>query len=77
MIKKITKAGSSHAHILVSAPMQRARLKPGDAVKVEVPAGGAVTLPAAQRSTLEPEAAAQTARRLIGKNNELFRRLAQ
>lgn len=77
MIKKITKVGNSHALILDSALMQLARLKPGDEVNVEVHAGGTMTISAANREVIEADVAAATARRLIGKNDELFRRLAQ
>jgi antitoxin component of MazEF toxin-antitoxin module len=77
MIKKITKVGNSHALILDSALLQLARLKPGDEVNVEVHAGGTLTISPTERPVIDAEEAAGVARRLIGKNGELFRRLAQ
>jgi hypothetical protein len=44
-------------------------------VNVEVHEGGMITLSPLRRS-IEPKMAAATAARLIGKNSELFRRLA-
>lgn len=77
MIKKITKVGNSHALILDSALLQLARLKPGDEVNVEVHAGGTMTVSPIHREVIDETEAAVAARRLIGKNSELFRRLAQ
>jgi antitoxin component of MazEF toxin-antitoxin module len=55
--------------------MDLTRLKVGDQVTVTVHAGGAIILTPVRR-TIEPKQAAATARRLIRKNSELFRRLA-
>ncbi len=44
MIKTISKIGNSHGIIFDSALLQLARLQPGDAVNVEVHAGGTITL---------------------------------
>jgi hypothetical protein len=45
-------------------------------VNVEVHAGGTITIAPTDRSVIEAAEAAETARRLIGKNSELFRRLS-
>jgi len=77
MIKTITKIGNSHGIIFDSALLQIAHLKPGDEVNVEVHEGGTLTLTPVKRNVIGPEEAAATARRVIGKNAELFRRLAK
>jgi len=76
MIKTITKIGNSQGIIFDSALLQLARLKVGDEVNVEVHAGGTITIAPTDRSLIEAAEAAETARRLIGKNRELFRRLS-
>jgi antitoxin component of MazEF toxin-antitoxin module len=76
MIKTITKIGNSQGIIFDSALLQLARLKVGDEVNVEVHAGGTITVAPANRSVVDADEAAETARRLISKNNELFRRLS-
>ena len=61
--------------ILDAALMDLAHLKVGDQVAVTVHEGGSLTLtPANPR--IQPDAAAASAKRLIKKNAELFRRLA-
>jgi hypothetical protein len=55
---------------------QPAHLKEGDAVNVEVHAGGTITMAPLSRRVIEAGDAARTARRLSGENSELFRRLA-
>jgi antitoxin component of MazEF toxin-antitoxin module len=75
MVKTITKVGNSHGIIFDSTLMGMARLKMGDELNVEVHEGGTITLTPV-RPTIEPEAAAASAKRLIGKNSELFRRLS-
>lgn len=76
MIKTITKIGNSQGIIFDSALLQLARLKVGDEVNVEVHSGGTITIAPMAPATIEPDAAAASARRLIEKNSELFRRLS-
>lgn len=76
MVKTIAKIGNSQGIIFDSALLQLARLKVGDEVNVEVHAGGTITITPTDRSPIEADEAAETARRLIGKNSELFRRLS-
>jgi len=76
MIKTITKIGNSQGIIFDSALLQLARLKVGDEVNVEVHAGGTITIAPANPALVDESEAAETARRLIGKNSELFRRLS-
>lgn len=75
MTKTISKVGNSHGIIFDAALMDMARLKVGDQVSVSVHAGGSIVL-TPMRPTIEPKAAAATARRLIKKNAALFRRLS-
>ncbi len=76
MIKTITKIGNSQGIIFDSALLQLARFKVGDEVNVEVHAGGTITIAAMDPSVISAEQAAGTAKRLIQKNSELFRRLS-
>lgn len=76
MIKTITKIGNSQGIIFDSALLQLARLKVGDEVNVEIHAGGSITITPLEQAVIEANAAAESARRLIQKNNELFRRLS-
>jgi len=76
MIKTITKVGNSQGIIFDAALMELARLKVGDQVNVEVHPGGTITLAPLDREVIDEESAAATARRLIKKNSELFRRLS-
>jgi antitoxin component of MazEF toxin-antitoxin module len=76
MIKTISKIGNSQGIIFDSALLQLARLKVGDEVNVEVHAGGTITIAPMQPSVIEADIARETARRLIQKNSELFRRLS-
>lgn len=55
--------------------MDLARLKVGDQVTISVHEGGSIVLTPV-RPTIAPAKAAATAKRLIKKNSELFRRLA-
>lgn len=75
MTKTITKVGNSQGIIFDAALMELAHLKPGDHVNVEVHEGGTITLTPV-RPSIEPKQAAATAKRLIRKNAELFRRLS-
>lgn len=76
MIKTITKIGNSQGIIFDSALLQLARLKVGDEVNVEVHSGGTITIAPMEQAVIETERAAATAKRLIQKNHELFRRLS-
>jgi antitoxin component of MazEF toxin-antitoxin module len=60
---------------LDAALMDLARIKVGDQVTVSVQEGGSIVLTPV-RPVIKPEKAATTAKRLIKKNAELFRRLA-
>lgn len=55
--------------------MEQAHLKEGDEVNVTVHEGGSITLTPIRR-TIDSETARSAAKRLIGKNNELFKRLS-
>ena len=76
MIKTITKIGNSQGIIFDSALLQLARLKVGDEVNVEVHAGWTITIAAMEPAVISTEQAAETGKRLIQKNSELFRRLS-
>ena len=75
MIKTITKIGNSQGLMFDAALMDLARLKVGDQVTVSIHEGGSIVLTPV-RPVISPEKAAATAKRLIKKNAELFRRLA-
>lgn len=75
MIKVISKIGNSQGLIIDAALMDLAHLKVGDQVNVEVHEGGTITLTPVQ-PVIAPSEAAITAKQLIQKNAELFRRLA-
>ena len=76
MIKTITKVGNSQGIIFDAALLQLARLKVGDQVNVEIHPGGTITLAPLEREVIEEKTAGATAKRLIKKNSELFRRLS-
>ena len=75
MIKTITKVGNSQGIIFDAALMELARLKMGDQVNVELHTGGVITL-TPLHPPVETKKVVTTARRLIKKNSELFRRLS-
>ncbi len=75
MTKTITKIGNSQGLMFDSALMDLARLHVGDQVAVSVHEGGSIVL-TPMRPVIQPDQAAATAKRLIKKNSELFRRLA-
>jgi antitoxin component of MazEF toxin-antitoxin module len=75
MIKTIIKVGNSHGLIFDSALMELTHLKNGDEVAVSVHEGGSIVLTPI-RPVITPNKAAATAKRLIKKNAELFRRLS-
>ena len=76
MIKTITKIGNSRGIIFDSALLQLARLKEGDQVNVEVHSGGTITLTRVDLETIDTDEAADAARRIISKNDDLFKRLS-
>ncbi|WP_395742253.1 AbrB family transcriptional regulator [Prosthecobacter sp.] len=76
MLKTISKIGNSQGLIFDSALLQLARLKVGDEVNVEVHAGGTITITPMNPPVIEAAKAAETVKRLIQKNSELFRRLS-
>lgn len=75
MIKKLTKVGNSRGIIFDAALMEQAHLKEGDEVNVTVHEGGSITLTPI-RSHIDEKQAREAAKRIIGKNKELFRRLS-
>ena len=75
MTKTITRIGNSQGIIFDAALMDLARLKVGDQVTVSLHDGGAIVLTPVH-PVIGPEQAAETTKRLIDKNTELFRRLS-
>jgi antitoxin component of MazEF toxin-antitoxin module len=75
MTKTISKLGNSQGLIFDSALMDLARLKVGDQVNVTVHEGGSIVVTPIRRF-IDRAKAASTARRIIRKNSELFRRLS-
>jgi antitoxin component of MazEF toxin-antitoxin module len=75
MTKTITKIGNSQGLMFDAALMDLTRLKVGDQVTVSVHEGGSIVLTPV-RPVIGPTEAASTAKRLITKNAELFRRLS-
>ena len=75
MIRTISKVGNSQGIIFDTALMELAHLKVGDQVTVTVHEGGSIVLTPV-RPTIGPQQAVATAKRLIRKNSELFRRLS-
>ena len=75
MTKTITKIGNSRGIIFDSALLDLARLKVGDEVTITVHEGGSIVLTPLRR-IIAPRRAAATAKRLIRRNAQLFRRLA-
>jgi antitoxin component of MazEF toxin-antitoxin module len=75
MTKTITKIGNSQGLMFDAALMDLARVKVGDQVNVTVHEGGSIVLTPV-RSVIGPAKGAATAKRLIKKNTELFRRLS-
>jgi antitoxin component of MazEF toxin-antitoxin module len=75
MIKTISKIGNSQGITFDTALMDLARLKVGDQVNVTVHEGGAITLTPVRPSIGSTEAAI-SAKNIISKNRELFRRLS-
>ena len=75
MTKTITKIGNSQGLMFDSALMDLARIKVGDQVSISLHEGGSIVLTPV-RPVINAGKAATTAKRLIKKNAELFRRLS-
>jgi antitoxin component of MazEF toxin-antitoxin module len=75
MTKTITKIGNSQGLMFDAALMDLAHIRVGDQVSVTVHEGGSIVL-TPMRPVITPDQAATTAKRLIRKNGELFRRLS-
>ncbi len=75
MVKTIMKVGNSLGVIFDDALLDLARLKLGDQLTITIHEGGTIVL-TPLRPVIGPKQAAATAKRLIGKNTELFRRMA-
>ena len=75
MTKTITKIGNSQGLMFDAALMDLARIKVGDQLTVTLHEGGSIVLTPI-RPVIAPEQASATAKRLIKKNTELFRRLS-
>ena len=75
MIKTITKFGNSQGLILDSTLCELSGLKAGDQVNVTVHEGGAITL-VPMNPVIDAAEAGASAKKLIGRNSTLFKRLA-
>ena len=75
MTKTISKVGNSQGIIFDAALMDLARIKVGDQVTISVHEGGSIILTPI-RPTVSARDATASARRLIKKNAELFKRLS-
>jgi len=75
MTKTITKIGNSQGLMFDSALMDLARIKVGDQVSITIHEGGSIVLTPV-RAAITAEKATASAKRLIKKNADLFRRLS-
>ena len=75
MTKTIAKIGNSQGLMFDTALMEMARLKVGDQVTVSVHEGGSIIITPI-RPVIDAERGVVLAKRLIGKNSELFKRLS-
>jgi antitoxin component of MazEF toxin-antitoxin module len=75
MTKTIAKIGNSQGLMFDTALMEMARLKVGDQVTISVHEGGSIIITPI-RPVIDAERGAALAKRLIGKNSELFKRLS-
>jgi antitoxin component of MazEF toxin-antitoxin module len=75
MLKSITKVGNSQGLIFDTALCELTGLKIGDQVNVTVHEGGAVVITPIRQTTSASDATA-SAKDLIRRNAELFKRLA-
>ncbi|GEP45530.1 AbrB/MazE/SpoVT family DNA-binding domain-containing protein [Brevifollis gellanilyticus] len=73
MIQTITKIGNTQGIILDPTLLEQAGLELGDEVNVEVLGNGIISI---KPISIGSRRAGQEARRLIQKNDELFRRLS-
>lgn len=76
MLKTITKVGNSRGLIFDSALCELTGLKEGDQVNVTVHEGGSIVI-TPMFPTISAPAAAKSARSLIKRNDELFKRLSK
>ena len=75
MLKTITKVGNSQGLILDAALCELTGLKVGDKVNVTVHDRGSIVLTPI-KTEIDAEEAKASAKKLIGRNRGLFRRLA-
>lgn len=75
MTKTVTKIGNSQGLMFDTALMELAHLKIGDQVNVSVHEGGSIIITPI-RPMITPDRARATAKRLIGRNADLFKRLS-
>ena len=75
MIITVRRIGNSQGIIFDVALMDMAHLKVGDEVVVTVHDGGSIVLTPV-RPLIDAEQAGKAAKRLIGKNQDLFQRLS-
>jgi len=75
MLKRISRIGNSQGLIFDAALRELTGLTAGDQVNVTVHEGGAIVI-APMRPAIEADAARGSARKLIRRNNALFKRLA-
>lgn len=75
MLKTITKVGNSQGLIFDNALCELTGIKAGDQVNITVHDGGAIVI-TPLRPVLSAADAAATARHLIQRNTEVFKRLA-
>ena len=75
MTRTVRRIGNSQGIIFDVALMDMAHLKVGDEVVVTVHDGGSIVLTPV-RPLIDAEQAGKAAKRLIGKNQDLFQRLS-
>lgn len=75
MTKSVQKVGNSNAIVLDRAFMDMAHMKTGDQYNVTLHEGGTIVL-TPLNPAIDTNKARETAKRLIKKNAELFRRLS-
>jgi len=75
MLKRISRIGNSQGLIFDAALRELTGLTAGDQVNVTVHEGGAIVI-APMRPAIGADAARDSARKLIRRNNALFKRLA-
>jgi len=76
MIQAIAKVGSSAGLILDQAVLDAARLKIGDRVDISVDEATGVIRVALAQPVVDAQQAGSAAEKIVGKNDELFRRLS-